>query len=417
VFTVKNAGSGVVTLDPDGAELIDGVTTKDIQPDGSLTVFVDAEDSEWVTANQNYGTTNDQDMIYTGKSAYPDDGELTISSGAVTITGVNHTIDTEADASTDDLDTINGGVDGEILMIRAENAARDVVIKSGTGNITTDDGEDITLDETEKVTFLQYDAALSSWLVVSRPVSVPGIPYGYIGGLTIANGTDSDHDIDISIGACRDSSDSADITLSAVLTKQIDVNWVAGDDAGGFPSGLSLNSSTWYHVFVILSSDGTVDGGFDTSLTATNLLSDATGYTEYRRLGSVLTDGSSNILAFLQNKDYFAWSSPPLDVSTSLNTTATSFTLSVPTGVACLAHITTNATSGTLVDIREPSLTDLAPSQTAAPLSIYEGPTASRIPQTTFVLTNTSSQIEGRASGATTTFRVVTRGYIDSREN
>ncbi len=47
---------------------------------------------------------------------------------------------------------------------------------------------------------------------------------------------------------------------------------------------------------------GAVDFGFDTSVDATNLLADANviagGFTKYRRVGSILTDASSNIIGF-----------------------------------------------------------------------------------------------------------------------
>ena len=63
--------------------------------------------------------------------------ELTIADGEVTITGSEHTIDTENDAAADDLDTINGGADGDILILSGANAARVTTIKHGTGNIAT----------------------------------------------------------------------------------------------------------------------------------------------------------------------------------------------------------------------------------------------------------------------------------------
>ena len=58
-----------------------------------------------------------------------------------------------------------------------------------------------------------------------------------------------------------------------------------------------------FHVYLLGNAAGTsADIGFDTSLTATNLLADAAviaaGLTTYRRVGSVLTDGSANIIAF-----------------------------------------------------------------------------------------------------------------------
>ena len=91
--------------------------------------------------------------------------ELTIATGASTVTQTYHRIDTEADGATDDLVTINGGAAGlNRLVIRAENTARTVVIKT-SGNITTPSGSDISLDETYKVLELVYDSDLSKWQV------------------------------------------------------------------------------------------------------------------------------------------------------------------------------------------------------------------------------------------------------------
>ena len=45
--------------------------------------------------------------------------ELTIAAGVITRTRSNHTVDTQGDDATDDLDTINGGVEGDILLLRA----------------------------------------------------------------------------------------------------------------------------------------------------------------------------------------------------------------------------------------------------------------------------------------------------------
>lgn len=61
--------------------------------------------------------------------------ELTISSGAVTVTQGHHNIDTEANAANDDLDTINGGNAGEILLLVPNDDAHTVRIRHGVGNI------------------------------------------------------------------------------------------------------------------------------------------------------------------------------------------------------------------------------------------------------------------------------------------
>lgn len=61
--------------------------------------------------------------------------ELTIASGVVTATQGHHSIDTEGDAPTDDLDTINGLSSNDLLFIYAASGARTIRIRNGVGNI------------------------------------------------------------------------------------------------------------------------------------------------------------------------------------------------------------------------------------------------------------------------------------------
>lgn len=99
--------------------------------------------------------------------------ELTIASGAVTA-GVKtfYRIDTESDAASDDLDTINGGAAGEMLIIRAENTGRTVVVTTA-GNIVTPNAASIALDETYKMLWLIYDGGLSKWVVFDGTGATP----------------------------------------------------------------------------------------------------------------------------------------------------------------------------------------------------------------------------------------------------
>jgi hypothetical protein len=60
---------------------------------------------------------------------------LTIASGAVTATRSHHAIDTESAASTDNLDTINGGVDGDILVLKSVTGSRDTTLRDGNDNL------------------------------------------------------------------------------------------------------------------------------------------------------------------------------------------------------------------------------------------------------------------------------------------
>lgn len=95
------------------------------------------------------------------------DSELTIATGAITVTQFYHRVDTEADAASDDLDTINGlANDGELLILHPENTARVVIIKHGTGNIYIPGGADLVLNNSSYHVLLIYDAESAKWCVV-----------------------------------------------------------------------------------------------------------------------------------------------------------------------------------------------------------------------------------------------------------
>jgi hypothetical protein len=108
---------------------------------------------------------------------------------------------------------------------------------------------------------------------------------GWWNGLTLTNAADASTDVTCSTGQILDTNGDVCIDLKSAITKEIDNSWSEGDGLGGFPStGITL-STGWYRFFLIMKQDGTVDAGFDTAQTATNLLADATGYSYYRRVG------------------------------------------------------------------------------------------------------------------------------------
>ncbi len=88
------------------------------------------------------------------------EADLTISSGAVVPTGATHRIDTEASASSDDLDTLTATntPSGRLVLIRAKNSARTVVVKHnaspGAGQISLADGADFSIDDAKKAILL-----------------------------------------------------------------------------------------------------------------------------------------------------------------------------------------------------------------------------------------------------------------------
>ncbi len=89
---------------------------------------------------------------------------LTIASGAITATRSYISVDTESTAATDDLDTINGGAEGDLLIIRAADDAHTVVLKDGTGNLKL--AGDCALDSVHDRITLQHDGV--NWVELSR---------------------------------------------------------------------------------------------------------------------------------------------------------------------------------------------------------------------------------------------------------
>ncbi len=237
-----------------------------------------------------------------------------------------------------------------------------------------------------------------------------------IDGLITSNDSDADHDISVSVGVFTDSTNARTFETTSALVKQIDVNWAEGTAAGGFPTGLTLSADTWYHFFMIAKTDGTVDAGWDTSLTATNLLSDATGYTLFRRVASHLTDGSSNILGFSQDRDDFDFDLLESDRSSSTGvTTAVTQTLTTPLGIVTSAHLSTHiASSGSATVLVSPlTSTDEVPG--AGKLQLITSASGQRSSNMFFVKTNTSSQVRIRTDATGVVINISTRGYIDLR--
>ncbi len=102
--------------------------------------------------------------------------ELTIAAGVITKTCSHHKVDTQADGPTDDLDTINGGGEGEVLLIRPSSGARTIVVKHNTGNIWNSQAKDVSLDDADDYVLLVYSG--SKWNVIGGGgnVDISGTP-------------------------------------------------------------------------------------------------------------------------------------------------------------------------------------------------------------------------------------------------
>lgn len=254
------------------------------------------------------------------------------------------------------------------------------------------------------------------------PIIPPSVPDGYIYGCAISNNsTDSNHDIDVAAGKVKDSTNVYTMEVSAI-TKRIDANWAAGTGNGGFPSALTLASDTWYRVFVIGKTDGTTDIGFDTDSSATNLLSDATGYTLYRRIGWVLTNGTSNIRGFTQHGDEFFWNAPFEAASYTDSATSTNLTVGAPPSTVARFSFSFNISAGytRYMLVRPVGTTDTTPSSSAHTYRIQgsgSGSEADHVEVT--MVTDSSSRIAVRMDSAAniSTNEVMSHGWRDMRES
>ena len=226
---------------------------------------------------------------------------------------------------------------------------------------------------------------------------------GQIFGLGMQNAADTDHDIFFDVGVCADSTNLFNLELGTALTKQIDATWLAGNNVGGLFTGV-VAINTWYHCFIIQKdSDGSIDCGFDTSVTAVNI---PAGYTAYRRIGSVFTDGAANILPFQQDGDYFEWSAAVSEFDANPSTgSRTLVTVQTPPDVKCMARFAGSYASGgtttnVFAKVTDPDLPDVAAN--AVNHSFMCGGTTGGYSNGSRceVMTNTSSQVGLRGSHA-----------------
>lgn len=176
-----------------------------------------------------------------GYSRYTASSELTIASGAITVTANFYRVDTESDASTDDLDTITAGTgvaDGHQLVLRAENTARTVVVKHNTGNILCANGVDQSLDDSHDAVLLVYDSNLTKWFV-----------FGFVGPL--------------SVGTASLAADSVDDTKAGNRVPQFYRR------QGGNSSNWSTAGTTDYTPTAVRMQAGKVSVGISTTVTVT----------------------------------------------------------------------------------------------------------------------------------------------------
>ena len=168
--------------------------------------------------------------------------------------------------------------------------------------------------------------------------------------ITIINNVSNPNtQIDFGAGNTVDSTGSIRMITTA-MTKILNNSgsWTAGTGQNGLLTGARANSST-YHCFVIRNPTTlAVDFGFLLGVNATTPDPTAalpSGFTQYKRIGSILTDGSGNIRAGLFEffsggykfnfNTYIVEAASPVSVTTSRAST----TITTPAGISVTAML------------------------------------------------------------------------------
>lgn len=242
-----------------------------------------------------------------------------------------------------------------------------------------------------------------------------------IGGWTYANnGSDATNDLDIAAGSGMDATGAYWIATSA-LTKQSDVAWAVGTNAGGLDTGAVGNND--YYIWAIARSDtGVTDILFSLSSTAPTM---PTNY-DFKRLVGWFKRVSATIVPFTTRElegggIEMKWTTPTLDIDTStLTTSRATNALKVPLNFKTEALVRTliaNNSSACTAWVGDPAETDAAPSLTATPLAThYVATSAVDVDvKDQRILTSATGTIAARSTAASTIFRALTEGFQWSR--
>ena len=429
-LVIKNTGSNQVTIDPNGAETIDGAATITLSTSAHTTLYPNTASGLWHrTVDVTVFEDSDGDTkIQTEETADEDIirfdlGDATLTSAAEIMT--LQAIDTTAcklEPTTDDKLDLgsatkqfrNAYIDGVAYI--DDVAVEGVIFSETTAPTTAANEGGMFVKAVTGQTELFFVEESDGDEVQLTDSGAPVLPRSYLAGLTLSNDTDTDHDIAVAVGECRDSTNAYNLILSTIITKQIDATWAAGDDAGGMFTG-SVGNSTWYHFFLIRKdSDGSIDAGFDTDVDAANI---PTGYTYYRRIGTRKTDGSANLVGFTQNGDEVIADDPPLSIDNAdLDMGAELRTIGgLPPDISTVGLLnvwTNNADGATQLYLSDINADNELPATAAAPLAtlqINTEPAAGLVR----IRTDTSQQIRARTSRDNTILRIVALGWIDRR--
>lgn len=241
---------------------------------------------------------------------------------------------------------------------------------------------------------------------------------GYIYGLTLST-AGSSSTFSVATGVATDASATDTISLGSAISKTTS-SWSVGTGNGALDTGTIANN-TWYHVFAIKRTDsGVVDILISTSVSSPTM---PTNYTLKRRIGSMRTNGSGQWTAFVQSENEFYWTTPSFDVDATPGTTSVqSATLRTPAGVSVYAILGVGAIALSTNGGRALVYTPLIGSSLTATSNQYNagvsgGAINANVQNWQFlnIRTGTSSNVNYSVSATDVIIRLLTYGWVDSR--
>lgn len=301
-FTVMvKANGGAVTLDPNGAELINGAATLVVPNGATVTVICTGAVwfSDWTTPVKQFDALNSLGTTIVAAATTnlaAATGDFIDVSGNTTIT------------------SLGSGVAGMERTVRFTGAPlithSAALLLPGAANVQAANG-DVAVFRCRGTTnwiCTNYEPVNGGLVTNSlTSPSILGSPSGQLitgllFGLTLSNhATDLTNDLGIAPGVTA-SDDTVPVlmSLATALRKQTDAPWAVGDGNGGWLDGASMPNGTG-HAFLIRRPDtGVVDVGFSASVNPTL----PTNYTQKRRIGS-FTKTAGTLLRFKQYGDLF----------------------------------------------------------------------------------------------------------------
>ena len=238
----------------------------------------------------------------------------------------------------------------------------------------------------------------------------------FISGCVPSSAADSDHDVTFSAGKCLNAAGTTVLTLPA-YTKQFDVEFAEGTNAGALGDSVSLPVSANLHIIAITKdADGSVDYLGDTSSSGANVPS---GWTVEREVLRLKTNGSNNLPKFVSIQRAggglrLLLDTPILDVDDGATGTAQKLaSLSIPTGRQTVALLNLLMGGGVRTYVHSPDVSDQVPNDTASPGITLGNGLHSEYARSE-IETDSSAQIAYRTQ-INTTLRATLLGWIDER--